>query len=213
MKKHWKILALVLAALLLCTACEERKVVDISDGGDMIGSDIPAAAPKTEAPAPADKAEATSAPETEEPEEKTEVKTEDKAGDKTSMAGLATGKVSLREMSMKAKGKGMCLVPLDTGAVFVLNNVLTETCTITTDPNDFVSADCTVKAAEGMDALLEFVLLQGDKEVVTAKLSASLNEGENSIQVLIRLGSAASGEYTGRLYVNGELIGESSVTA
>ena len=47
MKKLWKIFALVLAVLLLCTACEQRKVIDISDGGDMIGdaAAAPAAAP------------------------------------------------------------------------------------------------------------------------------------------------------------------------
>ena len=104
-------------------------------------------------------------------------------------------------------------MPQKTGAVFVLNNVLTESCTITTDPKDYVSAACTVKAAEGMDALLEFVLLQNGEEILTADLNASLTEGENSIQVLVRLGAAATGEYVGRLFINGELIGEKSVTA
>ena len=92
-------------------------------------------------------------------------------------------------------------------------NATPRTCTITTDPKDFLSADCTVQAKGRTDAALEFVLLQKDKELLHCKLDASLKEGENSIQVLIRLEGAASGEYVGRLYVNGDFIGECSVTA
>ena len=200
MKKLWKIFALVLAVLLLCTACEQRKVIDISDGGDMIGD--AAAAP---AAAPAAKP-ATTAPEKNE---------EQPAAEEAEKAPVPVtdGDVTVKEMSMRAGGKGMCLVPVNKGGVFVVNSVLSETCTITTDPKDFLSADCTVQAKGRTDAALEFVLLQKDKELLHCKLDASLKEGENSIQVLIRLEGAASGEYVGRLYVNGDFIGECSVTA
>ena len=87
------------------------------------------------------------------------------------------------------------------------------TCTITTDPKNFIGADCTLKAASGAEADVRFVLMQGGQEVISAAAKVSFNEGENTIQVLIRLTDTASGEYTGKLYIGGELIGESSVTA
>ncbi len=203
MKKHWRIFALLLAVLLLCTACEKRKVIDISDGGDMIGDG--AAAP---AAAPAAKPAETAKPAPEKTEEQPAAEEAEKAP-----VPVTDGDVTVKEMSMRAGGKGMCLVPVNKGGVFVINNVISETCTITTDPKDFLSADCTVQAKESADAALEFVLLQKDQELLHCKLDASLQEGENSIQVLIRLEGPASGEYVGRLYVNGDFIGECSVTA
>ena len=198
MKKNWKLLALVLAALLLCTACEERKVVDISDGGDMIGSTAPGAAPAAPAEeTPEGPVEAAPA----------EEQIAEDVGEEKLASDLPTGKIKLVSISLAPGGSGMCLVPLSPGGVFVINNVLSESCTITSDAKDLLIADCTVEAEEGMDAELKFELLQKDTQIMSVSLSASLKEGENTIQVLIRLGEPVSGEYVGKLYINGEFIG------
>ena len=203
MKKNGKVLTLILAVMLLCTACEERRVIDISDGGEMLGSGAPVSVPGSE----------------EKPAQTQETAAEDTAAaepesEQETAAGVTSdGNIALEKMAMKANTKGMCLVPTVDGAVFVVNKVQLGTCTITTDPKNFIGADCTLKAASGAEADVRFVLMQGGREVISAAAKVTFNEGENTIQVLIRLTDTASGEYTGKLYIGGELIGESSVTA
>ena len=200
MKKKWSALALILAGLLLFAGCEERRTVDISDGGDLT-----AVAGKT-SPAPAEIApqETAEAGETETGEEERQEPAPTETPAENDAAG---GAVTLVEMELSGGGTGMCLVPLESGGVFVINGVLSDSCVITTAPKDLLIADCTVSAETGMDAELEYILTQGEKELIHTKLSASLAEGENSVQVLLRLDGPVSGEYTGTLFINGERIG------
>lgn len=179
MKTKWKALTLLLAAMLLFTACEERRTVDISDGGNLAQPAV-------------------------------NVDYLASAGEETVGMDSPETAVTLVSMSLKSGGSGTRLVPLEPGGVFVINNVLADNCTITSNPKDLLIADCTLKSEEAAEVELEFKLFQDEKEIMTAGMTAALEEGENTIQVLIRLEGSVSGKYQGRLYVNGALIGSES---
>lgn len=214
MKKHWHLLALVLAVLLLGTACAERKTVDVSDAGDRPGYST-----GTRTNTPPKTTQATAEPEkpaeTEAETASTAEPAEEVQSAQTGSATAAgpTGRVDGGEVTMNAPKKGMCLVPLNTGAVFVINGKQAGDCTIKTDPKDYIVFNCTMKVKDSLDANMKFVLLQGGNEVLTAEKTITIAGGENTVQMLVRVGGTAIGQYTGRLYINGELIGEGSVTA
>ena len=116
------------------------------------------------------------------------------------------------EMELGRDHEGLCYAPADEGIKFIVNGLLTETFNFSIQPPDVMLITSEIMADVEGNADVRVVFLKDDEQLYDVTENIALNEGSNSVYTPARAQEdISSGEYSVKIYINGNFAGESSI--